>query len=104
MNITFMIGNLVKNPEKVNGVDLVRFTLAVNDNYTKADGTRPVEYFNVVAWNKLGENCLKYLAKGSKIGVLGKWQNRQYEAGDGTQKTITELVASEIEFLSTKPN
>ena len=98
-----MIGNLVKNPEKVNGVDLVRFTLAVQDNYTKADGTRPVEFFNIVAWNKIGENCLKYLTKGSRIGVLGKWQNRQYELSDGTKKTMTELVVSEVEFLNLKP-
>lgn len=102
MNITFEIGNLVKAPERVNDLDLVRFTIAVQDNYTKADGTRPVEYFRVVAWNKVAENCLKYLDKGSKVGVLGKLQNRQYTTATGEVKYSTEIVALEIEFLSVK--
>lgn len=102
MNITFMIGNLVKAPEKVEGFDLARFTLAVSANYTKEDGTRPVEFFKVVAWNKLAENCLKYLTKGSRVGVCGKMQNRQYTTSTGEERSVTELVASEIEFLNIK--
>lgn len=102
MNITFIIGNLVKDPEKINGVDLARFTIAVQDNYTKADGTRPVDYFSVVAWNKLGENCLKFLKKGSKVGISGKLQNRQYETQSGEKRSIIEIVANEVEFLSPK--
>lgn len=102
MNISFLVGNLTKEPQKVelDGKSLCRLSIAVNENFTKADGTRPVQYFNVTVWEKLGENCLKYLKKGSKIGVVGKMQNRSWEK-DGVKQYAQEIVASEVEFLST---
>ena len=103
MNIVFEIGNMVKDTEKVNDLNLARFTLAVQDNYTKADGTRPTEFFNVVVWDKLADISLKYLTKGSKIGVLGKLQNRQYTTSTGEKRSVIEIVANEIEFISIKP-
>ena len=58
---------------------------------------------NVVAWRTLADNCGKYLKKGSKCSVVGTVQNRSYEAQDGTKRYITEIVAEEVEFLSTAP-
>ena len=96
-------GNLTKDPEKLTTeTTACKFTLAVNETYTKEDGTRPVQYFNVVAWGKLAENCLKYLKKGSKISLFGNPQNRKYEK-DGETKYIFEIVATDIEFMSSKP-
>lgn len=96
-------GNLTKDPEKLTTETAAcKFTLAVNETYTKEDGTRPVQYFNVVAWGKLAENCLKYLKKGSKISLFGNPQNRKYEK-DGETKYIFEIVATDIEFMSSKP-
>lgn len=94
-------GNLTKDPEKLNiEKDACKFTIAVNETYTREDGTRPVQYFNVVAWGKLAENCLKYLKKGSKISLYGNPQNRSYEK-DGETKYIFEIVATDIEFIGT---
>jgi single-strand DNA-binding protein len=103
MNTVFMVGNLTKNPEKVEGIDkktLIRFGIAVRENYVDKDGNRPVQYFNVSVWGALADNCLKYLTKGSKIAISGKVQNRSWEA-DGIKKYATEIVAQEIEFIST---
>lgn len=100
MNITMLVGNLTRDPEKVEGQDLTKFTIAVNENFTKADGTRPVQYYNVAVWNKLSQNCLTYLKKGSKVAICGKFQTRSYEK-DGEKKYVTEIVANEIEFIST---
>ena len=100
MNITFMIGNLVREPERIKDMNLVKLVIAVDDNFTKADGTRPVEYFNVSVWNKLADICEKYLSKGSKIAVCGKTQNRKYTTADGVERYVTEIVATDIEFLS----
>ena len=46
----------------------------------------------------------KYLKKGSKCGVVGSLQTRSYDATDGTKRYSTEVVAEEVEFLSTKGN
>ena len=103
MNICFIIGTLTREPEQVQGTQktLCKLNIAVNENYTTADGTRPVQFFNVSCWGVLADNCLKYLTKGSKIGVVGKMQTRSWE-DNGVKKYATEIVASEISFISTK--
>ena len=96
-------GNLTRDPEEFKTTTdktVCKFTIAVNETYTKEDGTRPVQYFNVVAWGKLAENCLNYLKKGSKISLYGNPQNRSYEK-DGETKYIFEIVATDIEFVGT---
>lgn len=102
MFITYGFGNLTREPEKVetsNGKILCKMSIASNESYTKEDGTRPVQYFNVVVWNKLAEICLKYLKKGSKVFVQGNPQNRSYETADGEKKYIYEIVADKVEFI-----
>ena len=103
MNLSFIIGNIVKEPQKVeiNGKSLCKLNVAVNENFTKEDGTRPVQYFNVAVWNKLADICIKYLKKGSKVGIVGKIQNRQWEDENGVKHYAQEIVAIEVEFLST---
>lgn len=103
MNITMLVGNLTKDPEMIQGTDkpLCKLNIAVRENYTKEDGSRPSQFFNVAVWGKVGESCGKYLKKGSKVAVVGKIQNRVWEDKDGNKKYAIEIVASEIEFLST---
>lgn len=93
-------GNLTKDVEMI-GENLAKFVIAVPEDYEK-DGERPVQFFTVICWNKLAENCAKYLKKGSKVLVEGKIQNRTYEAQDGTKKYVTEVVAKLVEFILTK--
>lgn len=103
MNVCYLCGNLTKDPEMVKGTEksLCKLNIAVRENYTKEDGTRPSQFFNVAVWGKVGESCNKFLKKGSKIAVVGKMQNRTWEDKDGNKKYAMEVVASEIEFLST---
>lgn len=105
MNKCILIGNLTKDPELTttsNGVAVCRFAIAVSRRYSNADGERETDFLNIVVWRSLGENCHKFLKKGSKVGVVGNIQNRSYDATDGTKRYITEIVAEEVEFLSTK--
>ena len=93
-------GNLTKDVEKVSD-NLAKFTIAIPEDYEK-DGERPVQFFTIICWNKLAENCLKYLTKGSKVLVEGKLQNRSYTANDGTIKYVTEILGKSVEFLNIK--
>ena len=93
-------GNLTRDVEKVSE-NLVKFTIAIPEDYVKEDGERPVQFFTIICWNKLAENCARYLKKGSKVLVEGKLQNRTYEQ-NGTKKYITEILARAVEFLSVK--
>ncbi len=106
MNKVILIGNLTKDPELTttnNGISVCKFSLAVSRRFVGASGEREADFLNIVVWRGQAENCHKYLKKGSKCGVVGSIQSRSYDAQDGTKKYITEIVADEVEFLSTKP-
>lgn len=105
MNKCILVGNLTKDPELTttsNGVAVCRFSIAVSRRYASADGNRDTDFLNIVVWRNLGENCHKFLKKGSKVGIVGNIQTRSYDATDGTKRYVTEIVAEEVEFLSTK--
>lgn len=103
MNKAILIGNLTKNPElseTSSGVAYCKFSIAVNRPFANADGEREVDFFNIITWRGQAETCAKYLAKGKKVCIVGSIQNRSYEDKDGNKRTATDIVASEIEFLT----
>ena len=103
MNYVSMIGRLTKTPDikqTTSGKNVCTFTLAVNRRYKDADGKTTADFFSVQAWEKLAELCARYLDKGSKVFISGELRNRSYEAKDGTKRTITEIVAEQLEFLT----
>lgn len=105
MNKIILIGNLTKDPEFTStnsGVSVCKFTIAVQRKFKNADGERETDFINCVAWRELAEHISKYLKKGSKAGVAGSIQTRTYDATDGTKRYVTEVVADEVEFISTK--
>ena len=105
MNKTFLTGNLTRKPELAstpNGVSVCKFSIAVARDYTGADGKKETDFFNIVTWRGLADNCGKYLDKGNKVCVVGSLQNRSYEDKEGVVRHITEIVASEVEFLTPK--
>ena len=105
MNKCILVGNLARDPELTttsNGVAVCRFSIAVSRRYANADGGRETDFLNIVVWRNLGENCHKFLKKGSKVGIVGNIQSRSYDATDGSKRYVTEIVAEEVEFLSTK--
>ncbi len=104
MNKVYLIGNLTRDPEvseTSTGVPYCRFSIAVNRNFTNADGNREADFFNIIVWRGQAEPCGRFLKKGSKIALVGSLQNRSYEDKDGVKRTVTDIVASEVEFLTT---
>lgn len=97
MNKLFIIGNLVKDPETRStntGKTVCSFTVAVGNR----DGEP--EYFKVTSWEKLAENCGKYLNKGSKVSVVGSVSMRRYETKSGEKRAYMEIAPDAVEFLS----
>ena len=98
LNKVVLIGNLTRDPDVRNtqsGVSVCTFTLAVQSRYKET-----ADFINVVAWRGLAETCGRYLKKGSKACVCGALQSRSYEAKDGSKRTVVEVIADEVEFLS----
>lgn len=102
MNKIIITGNICKAPElrhTESGMAICRFTIANNRGYGEKQKTT---FVNIVTFNKTAENCEKYLSKGSKVGIIGELEIRQYEGNDGQNKYMTEILANEVEFFSTK--
>ncbi len=105
MNRVILIGNLTRDPElneTPSGVARCSFAVAVTRDYANSDGTRETDFFNITVWRRLAENCGKYLKKGNKVAIIGSLQNRSYEDKDGIKRNVTDVVASDVEFLTPK--
>ena len=105
INRVILIGRLTRDPElkyTSTGYPVASFTLAVDRGFTNKQGEREADFIPVVVWNKLAENCSKYLAKGRLVGVEGKLQVRSYEAKDGGRRYVTEVIADMVQFLEKK--
>ena len=99
MNKVFIIGRLTKEPElrtTPNGVNVATMSVAV----TRRMNREEADFFNVIAWRGLADNCAKYLVKGQQVAVAGELRTRSYEANDGSKRYVTEIQADDIEFLA----
>ena len=59
MNRVILLGRLTAKPElryTSSNTAFTRFSIAVNRNFTGADGNRQADFINVVAWRKNAEN------------------------------------------------
>ena len=107
LNKTMLIGRIGKDPEtkKIkNDVTVTNFSLATNERWidkTTGDKQERTEWHKVVAFNKLGGICAKYLSKGKLVYVEGKLQTRTYDK-DAQTHYSTEIVASAVQILGPK--
>lgn len=93
-------GNLTRDPElrfTTGGKAQALFGIAVARRFQQ-DGAwkEQTSFFNVAAWERLGENVAASCVKGTRVVVTGRMENRQYETKDGEKKTIHEIVADEV--------
>ena len=105
MNKVFLIGRLVRDPElRYTGSNtaVATFSLAVNRNFTSANGERETDFINIVVWRKQAENVKNYIKQGSQVAIDGRIQTRSYDGEDGKKRYITEVVADNVQFLDTK--
>ena len=105
LNRIVLIGRLTRDPElrfTPNGHAVCSFALAVDRPFTNQEGNRETDFINIVVWNKQGENCAQYLAKGRLAAVDGRLQIRSYDGNDGQRRYVTEVIADNVRFLSSR--
>ena len=105
MNKVYLIGNLTRDPEistTPSGISICRMSIAVGRRFANAEGSRETDFFNITAWRGTADNCGKFLKKGNKIAVSGSIQTRTYDRQDGTKGFSIDIVADEVEFLSSR--
>lgn len=102
MNKVFLVGRLTQDPTAsslASGHSYCRFSIAVNRSYASRDGENKADFINIVTWDGLAQNCVKYLEKGSQVAVAGSIQTGSYER-DGVKRQTFDVRADQVEFLS----
>lgn len=107
VNKVFVLGNLGQDPEvryTPAGQAVCELNIATNERWKGKDGQaqEKVEWHRVVVWGKDAENAGKYLTKGRPVHVEGRLQTRKYQAKDGSDRYVTEIVANSIQYLNGK--
>ena len=104
LNKAMIIGNVGTEPEMrftPNGNPVTSFSVAPNRVYTTPDGERPqeTEWFSVVTWNRLAENCNQFLTKGQRVYAEGRLHTRTWEGQEGQKHSRLEIIANRVIFL-----
>ena len=104
VNKMIVIGNLGSEPEMrftPNGRPVTSFSVATNWRYNTAEGERKeeTEWFTVVTWGKLAEQCNQFLTKGRLVYVEGRLRTHIWEGQDGQRRSRNEIVAGRVSFL-----
>lgn len=108
INKVIIIGNLGGDPEvryTPSGSAVANFNVATSESWKdKNTGEKKerTEWHRIVVWGKLGELCGEYLSKGRQVYVEGRLQTRSYDDKDGVKRYMTEVIATDIQFLGSK--
>jgi len=107
-NKVLLMGNLTKDPElryTPQGTAVVNLRLAVNRRFKNKNQELKEEvcFITAVVWNKQAETCNQYLHKGSPVFVEGRLQSRSWEDNTGAKRSVIEVRAERVQFLSAGP-
>ncbi|WP_428117747.1 single-stranded DNA-binding protein [Candidatus Poriferisodalis sp.] len=101
-NTITVVGNLTRDPElrfMKTGRARAVLGIAVNrrwQNRQTNDWEEQVSFFNVVCWADLAEHVSESVAKGNRVVVTGRLEQRSWETPDGEQRHVVEIVADEV--------
>lgn len=101
LNRTILMGRLVADPElktTASGISVTSFRIAVERSYVKSGEERKADFIDIVCWRQTAEFVCRYFGKGSLIAVEGQLQSRTYQAKDGTNRYVLEVVADNVSF------
>ncbi len=100
-NTITLVGNITDDPElrfTPSGAAVANFTVAVNRRINrdgqwedKLDG-----FFRCNCWRDMAENVAESLQKGSRVMVVGRLQQRQWEDKDGNKRSSFEIQVDEV--------
>lgn len=95
-----IVGNLTRDPElrfTAGGKGVASFGVAVGRRYQQnGEWQEKTSFFNVTAWDTLGENVAASLTKGTRVLVTGRLEQREYETKEGEKRNVVEIVADEV--------
>jgi len=99
INQVILMGRLTRDPEQrttTTGKTIASFSIAVD----RGGQDDAADFFNVTAWEKLGELVMQYLAKGRRVLVQGRLRQDTWDDKEtGKRQSRIEVVATDVTFL-----
>lgn len=107
VNKVILIGRLGADPEvryTPDGTMVVNFRIATDETYKNKQGEKvsKTEWHRIVVFGRLAEICGNYLGKGRLVFIEGKLQTRAWDDKDGNKRSLTEIIASNMQMLESK--
>lgn len=100
-NVT-VTGNATREPElrfTPSGQAVANFGVAVNrrwQNRQTQEWEESVSFFDITCWSTLAENVAESLAKGTRVTITGRLDQRSWETQDGDKRSKVEIVADDV--------
>jgi single-strand DNA-binding protein len=104
INRVVLVGRLTRDPELralPSGTSVCSLRIACNSSRKDADGDfaeRP-NYFDVTAFGAVGESVSRYMHRGSRVGVDGRLEWREWETAAQERRQAVSIVADTVQFL-----
>lgn len=105
LNNVVLMGRLTKQPEiqtTASGMEICKFTLAVDRGYAKAGEEKQTDFINIVAFKNTAIFVSRYFTKGQLIAVCGRLQTRTWDDSEGRKHYAMEVLANEVHFAEPK--
>ena len=100
MNSIAVTGRLGKDVilKELGAKKVAAFSLAVD----RSRKDSPTVWLEIRCWEKLAENCARFIGKGSRVAITGRLQCEEWQGRDGQTKRELRVVAADVTFLSGK--
>lgn len=99
INQVILMGRLTRDPEvrtTSTGKTITSFSIAVD----RGGQDDQADFFDVTAWEKLGELVSQYLSKGRRCLVQGRLRQDSWDDKEtGKKRSKVEVVATDVTFL-----
>ena len=105
INRVVLVGRLTRDPElrrTQNGTAVASFTLAIDNRFKDENGDKTTSFIPCVVWNQQAENCVRFVHKGSLVGIEGRLNQRTYLNKEGNNVQVIEVMCDSVQYLDSK--
>ncbi|HEX8132547.1 MAG TPA: single-stranded DNA-binding protein [Actinomycetes bacterium] len=102
LNVVAITGRLTADPtlhSTANGTDVTTLRVAISRPRRQSEQRADADFVDVVVWGEQAKHAAKYLAKGRRVGISGRLQQRTWTTPEGSNRSRLQVVAEQVQFL-----
>jgi single-strand DNA-binding protein len=105
LNLVAITGRLAADPElhsTGNGTEVTTLRVAVGRMKRQGEQRADADFVDVVVWGEQAKHAGRYLAKGRRVAIKGRLQQRTWTTPEGAKRSRLQVVADQVQFLDYK--